>query len=485
MTGRAPELAIVGAGPAGMAAAITAAGLGIDCTVFDEQAAPGGQIYRNVQRLARERPDDLTLLGPDYAAGLGLVQAFDRSNAQFRPGSSIWEITADGGLGLLDGTGASALAAERVIIAAGAMERPLPIPGWTLPGVMTAGAAQTLLKASGLVPDGPVVLAGGGPLIYLVAWQLLRAGVPVSAVLLTAPRRQRLAALAHLPMALWEAGNLAKGLAWRKETARRGVPFIGGVQALAAEGDGRVERVRYRDAHGRDRSIDCALLLLHDGVIPNTQLSRVAGCPHEWDARQRCWRPTADAFGATPLDRIAVVGDGAGIGGAEAAATRGRLAAFDAARRLGRLEPVEMARRAAPDLRRLRRQMALRPFLDAWFRPADWLAVPPDDDTVVCRCEEVTAGDLRRVVAMGCLGPNQAKSFTRAGMGPCQGRMCGPAVCEIFAREQERPVSEVGYYRIRPPVRPITVGQAAGLSGLGEPGSSGALPYRIETATSD
>ena len=478
------ELAIIGAGPAGMAAAVEASRLGVEAVVFDEQTAPGGQIYRNIERLVRERPGDLALLGRDYAAGSSLVDAFRGSTAEFRGGTAVWEITAEGAIGLLDASGARTVRARRVLIATGALERPVPVAGWTLPGVLSAGAAQTLLKASGLVPDGPIVLAGGGPLIYLVAWQLARAGADLQSVLLTAPVGQRPAALRHLPAALRDVANLWKGRRWELETAALGVRFVDRVTHLMAEGDECVQRVRYSD-HKGDHTIDCAMLLLHDGVIPNTQLSRVAGCPHVWDDLQRCWRPQTDPNGATPIERIAVAGDGAGIGGADAAATRGRLAAIDAARRLDRLDAEDADGLSSALDRTLSRQLAIRPFLDTWFRPADWL-MRPRDDVIVCRCEEVTAGELRRVAALGCQGPNQAKSFTRAGMGPCQGRLCGPVVSEIFAKAHRQTVQATGYYRIRPPVRPITVGEAAGLAGLpgspdapeAQPGQAGLEPAR-------
>lgn len=457
------ELAIIGAGPAGMAAATLASELGMEAAVFDEQPDPGGQIYRGAERVARERADDLDLLGPDYAAGLSLIGKFRASAADYCPGTAIWDLDSDGRIGILDKAGARLLSARRIVIATGAMERPVPISGGTLPGVMTAGAAQTLLKGSGLIPDGPVVLAGGGPLIYLVAWQLARAGVPIAAVLMTSPRRQRLSALAHLPGGLRDLTSLLKGRRWQREAERSGAVFRTGIAGLSAGGRDCLEHVEYRLADGSTHRIDCGLLLLHDGVIPNTQLSRVAGCEHLWDERQRAWRPRTDIHGASSRDHIAVAGDGAGIGGADAAATRGRLAALDAARRLGRIDESTWSQRSAAVRGRLARQLALRPLLDAWFRPADWLAVPADDDTLVCRCEEVTAGELRRAATLGCLGPNQAKSFTRAGMGPCQGRLCGPVVCELMADALGQSVQETGYYRIRPPVKPLSIGEAAGV----------------------
>ncbi len=176
-----------------------------------------------------------------------------------------------------------------------------------------------------------------------------------------------------------------------------------------------------------------------------------------------------DQFGATDIDTIAIAGDCGGIGGAAAAYITGRLAALDAACRLGRISRAVRDRRAKAGRAGLKRQLAFRRFLDALFRPADHQVVPAADATVVCRCEQVTAGELRQVIAAGALGPNQAKAFIRCGMGPCQGRMCGPTVAELFAAERGIDMAEAGYYRIRPPVKPITVGEAAGLAGIDRP----------------
>ena len=167
------DLAIVSAGPAGMAAAILAAELGLATVVIDEQDTPGGQIYRGI-----ERSPDPAALGPDYVAGGALVGAFRASAAQYRPATTAWHIDPEGVLSLMADGKSDAIEARRILIATGAIERPVPLPGWTLPGVMTAGAAQIMLKTAALVPDGRAVLAGQGPLLYLLAWQLVRAGTP-------------------------------------------------------------------------------------------------------------------------------------------------------------------------------------------------------------------------------------------------------------------------------------------------------------------
>ena len=172
------DLAIVGAGPAGMAAAITATDLGLSVALLDEQPEPGGQIYRGIERLAATRPKHLEWLGPDYAAGLELTRALRSTKVEYFDNAQVWQIepTADGRLFYKHHGAVGMLTAKKFLIAPGAMERPMPIPGWTLPGVMTCGAAQTVLKAHGLAPSGRFVLAGCGPLLLLLAAQWVRAG---------------------------------------------------------------------------------------------------------------------------------------------------------------------------------------------------------------------------------------------------------------------------------------------------------------------
>ena len=284
-------LAIIGAGPAGMSAAIAAREHGADVLVLDEQAAPGGQIYRNVETVTAERPETARVLGGDYAAGAVLVRAFRGCGAEYLPGTSVWEVStvarredarAPLELGVLRNGVAEIVRAHCVIVASGAQERAVPVPGATLPGVMGAGGAQSLLKGAGLVPDVPVIIAGSGPLVYLVAWQLVRAGAPVRAVLLTTPVGWMGRAAGTLPEALAMPGALFKGVGWRRALAARGVKVMH-VRDLAIEGRERAESVRFRH-RGRERSMRASLVLLHEGVIPNAHLTLAAQLDHVWDA---------------------------------------------------------------------------------------------------------------------------------------------------------------------------------------------------------
>ncbi|MBR0649637.1 FAD-dependent oxidoreductase [Roseomonas terrae] len=444
------DLAIVGAGPAGMAAAVEARALGLSVLVADENAAPGGQVFR-----AAEAAADDPAVAPDIAPGLPLIDAFRHCGAAYRPATTLWHLDpADGVLSLSSAGAAETIAARRIILATGAQERPVPIPGWTLPGVMGAGAAQILLKSAGAVPAGQIVLAGQGPLVWLLAVQLARAGAPP--LVLETRRGGVAASLIRAAGGLWAGRRmLAKGLSLMAEARRAGLRIVPAVRGLRAEGNGRVERVAWDGG-----SAPCDTLLLHEGVIPATQISRAIGLDHDWDAAQSCWRPVTGPFGATALDRVALAGDGAGIGGWEAAAAAGRLAGLDAARRLGAIAEDAFAARAAAPLAARATALALRPFLDAVYAPARDL-LTPTDDTIACRCEEVTAGAVRAAARLGATGPNQLKAYLRCGMGPCQGRICAPTVAALIAETRGLPPDAVPPLRPRAPYKPLSVGLLA------------------------
>ena len=321
---------------------------------------------------------------------------------------------------------------------------------------MTIGAAQTALKSAGLVPDGETWLAGQGPLLWLYAAQALAKGGRLAGIIdMAAPGGWRRAA-PHLPAALLAPRYLAMGLAWMRAVRAAGVP-IHRSRDLTALGEGRLSAIRL---DGREHPAD--LLLLHDGVVPNTQATRaLIGCPHAWDAAQRCWRPVLDPWGNTGIAGVMVAGDGGGIGGARAAALAGRIAALEAARALGRLTAEQRDAEAARHRLALRLELAPRRFLEALFPPlpAEGIA----DAAPVCRCEGVTAGQLRQAVANGCLGANQAKAFTRAGMGPCQGRICGPATHAVIAAARGADPALVEPMRTRFPLKPLSLGELAAL----------------------
>ncbi|HEY7609131.1 MAG TPA: NAD(P)/FAD-dependent oxidoreductase [Alphaproteobacteria bacterium] len=451
------DVAVIGAGPAGLAAATVCGRAGLATALFDEQPGPGGQIYRAVAGTPLKRD---TILGADYWRGARLVEDCAMSGAHYLPDATVWSLTREREIGVSIAGAAHMIRARRVILATGAMERPFPIPGWTLPGVMTAGAAQALLKSAGLVPSGRVVLAGTGPLLWLFARQCLAAGAEIAALLDTAPRANRMRALPHAPSFL-ASNYFRKGLALLRAVRPR-LRVIRHVAALAAEGSGRVEAVRFRTVRVAADRIGADLLLLHQGVVPNVNLAMAAGVEHVWDHAQLCFVPVLTPDLATSVEGIAIAGDGGGIVGAEASAEQGRIAAFAAVRAIKPADAAGLIGAEAEARRNLARWRRGRRFLEKLYRPAAQFRIA-EGDTIVCRCEEVKAREIAEAVTLGCAGPNQLKAFTRCGMGPCQGRMCGLTVTELIAAARGVAPGDIGYYRLRPPVKPITVGELAGL----------------------
>ena len=447
------DLIVIGGGPAGLAAASVGARAGLSTLLLDENPGIGGQIYRAI---TTSPVADRSILGDDYWVGEALAAEARSSGASIVNGAMVWSLDPHRIVGVSIAGRTRLIEGRRIIVATGALERPFAIPGWTLPGVMTAGGAQTALKAHGLVPSGRTVLAGTGPLLWLLAAQILRAGGQIAALLDTTPRRNWLLALPHLPeFAL--SPYFAKGLKLLREVKAR-VP-VHRVDRLAAMGEGRLGEVAFSLGGGEERRLPADLLLLHQGVVPNVNLAMAAGLAHRWNERQLCFEPVLDADFGGSVAGIAVAGDGAGIAGGTAAAQRGRIAALAAVRALRPEASIPDPQAAR---QRLQREEMGRAFLDWLNRPADAFR-RPDGDTLVCRCEEVTARQVRDTARLGCEGPNQMKAFLRCGMGPCQGRLCGLTVTELIAETRESTPAEVGYYRLRPPVKPITLAELASL----------------------
>ena len=447
---------IIGAGPAGMAAAITAAKYGIKVAVFDESPGPGGQIYRDV--LTSALPDEV--MDKDYHYGRNLANEFLQAEVDYFPNSSVWNIERNGTVGVMNAGTNHLVSADWLILATGAMERPVPFSGWTLPGVMHAGAGQIMLKQGGLAPHRKLVLAGSGPLLFLLASQYLKAGKRIEAIVETTGSGTIGKALRHLPNALRAAPYLLKGMSLMASIRRHGVRHVKQAEALTAIGENRVETVSF-SSKGKEHRIESDWLLTHFGVIPNLAMTAVVGCEQYWDESQYCWRPVVDSAFNSSIGNIKVVGDLNGIYGAKAAEIEGQLAAIDVVYQEGKVSDRERIRMERAPRRALSTDTAIRPFLQALYPPHPGKKARLPEETVICRCEEVSVGEIREAVQNGVIGVNQLKAFTRCGMGACQGRQCGQATAQLVAGLTGRSVSEAGYFHPRVPLKPLTLGQMA------------------------
>lgn len=445
------EIVIIGAGPAGIRAAQTLVAHGVRPVLLDEASRGGGQIYR--QQPAHFRRSAKTLYGFEAAKAQALHTALEQLHGKldYRPETLVWNAEHPVLDTLHQGQVADRLAFDRVIIATGATDRVLPIPGWTLPGVFTLGAAQIALKFQGCAIGERVVLAGSGPLLYLVAYQYAKAGATVAAVLDTSPFSAQARALPYL---LLQPATFAKGLYYRAWLALKGIPVHQGVTLLGIEGTQRASAVRWSQG-GRAQQLACDAVAFAHALRSETQLADLLGCQFAWNALNRAWLPVRDAQGRASSDGVYLAGDGAGILGADGAEMAGELAALTLLADLGK--PIDLRRQRHLQRRLATLQHFRRGLEQAFPFPQQWARQTPDSLTV-CRCEQITAGEIRDTVRAGHWEINRVKAMCRVGMGRCQGRVCGAAAAELIACESGRPLDQVGRLRGQAPVKPLPFG---------------------------
>lgn len=446
-----PDIVIIGAGPAGIRAAETLVEKELPVTLIDEGERGGGQIYRRQPEGFRR--SYAALYGSEAHKAKALHETFDdlKARIDYRPNTLAWNI-ADKTVHMVSGAVARRLRFDAAILATGATDRLIPVDGWTTPGVYSLGAAQIALKAQACAIGRDVVFMGTGPLLYLVACQYVKAGAKVAAVLDTAPAWVRRQALPRLLTS--RPGLALRGLRLILQLRSAGIPVETGITPLAVANDGAgVNGLRYRRSTGEIIEIACDAVGIGYHLRPETQLADLAGCDLFFDEASRLWLPRTDPDGRASVAGLYLAGDGARIAGADAAEISGRLAAFAVLTDLGFRVP-EGERRA---LRRAARRLEhFRIALAQAFPWPHWLSGQIADDVLVCRCERISAGELRHAATtLGAAELSRAKAFSRVGMGRCQGRYCGAIAAEIVAAACRQPVDAVGRLRGQAPVKPL------------------------------
>jgi NADPH-dependent 2,4-dienoyl-CoA reductase/sulfur reductase-like enzyme/bacterioferritin-associated ferredoxin len=452
------RVAVIGAGPAGISASLALIANSVQVTMLDEQPSSGGQIYRNLGNMS---VDQAQSLGSDYVTGKLLLkqleQAIDKKILTRISRTSVWSVTEEKEVSWsIDGR-SYCQKFDAIILATGSIERAMPIDGWTNPGVITVGAAQILIKTARYSPPSSV-LVGSGPLFYLVACQMLEMGNPPKALLETQNNFDLLKAFIQLRPNLTSLLYLVKGLVMLAKLRFFGVKRIKAVRDVRIKSKGNAHIIEFSKA-GTKSQIEAETVLLHAGVHPNIQITQALGLKHDWSQENQCFEPRTDKFGRTSLKNIFVAGDGIKILGADAAKISGKCAALALLADNGFLK-------AKSDLSRTYRShqkyVQIRKFLDVLYAPKDWYSCPKNN-IVICRCEEVTAGKIREAVKIGCLGPNQLKAYSRCGMGNCQGRYCGNIVVNLISEMVGQTPEETGYFRIRSPIKPVSLAEVANL----------------------
>ncbi|MEM6693561.1 MAG: FAD-dependent oxidoreductase [Pseudomonadota bacterium] len=445
------DIAIIGAGPAGLTAAIEAAGAGARVVVLDERDAAGGQYFK--PRIPGFRGGH----APDkqHKQGDALRAQARASGARFLFGQSVWFARAKGMGFEVQSLGPDEniqVASKAVILATGAFERPAMVPGWTLPSVITIGAAQTLARRYGVAPGQRVLIASHGPLGLQLAAELVALGANV--VALAERGRPRFGSALLRAVTVSPALTIAAAR-YRLATFRAKTPVLTGYElARVAYEDGVTRATLVNLATGVERPFDADIVAAGDGFSPQLELARLLGVPSSVDAARGDIRPQRESDGQTPVPGVWIAGDAGGLGGAEIAQCQGALSGASAAAYVGK----SVSLNAAGLTRRLNRAMGFQDALWSLYRAPE--RALPNKDVVLCRCEEVTVCKVRAAIAAGAHDPSELKRKTRVGMGRCQGRYCLPQVMRLLASEGHPP-SEQALSAPQIPARPVPLGQLA------------------------
>lgn len=457
------DIVVVGAGPAGLSAALAAANAGARVTVLDEYSEPGGQFYKQLP--AEFSVPDRAKLDDDYTKGDALLASVRQAGVTIMSETLVWGAFEAGVLSVLRRGEAGSVKAKKIIVASGAYERAIAFPGWDLPGVMTPGGAQTLVKNQQQLPGKRIVLAGSGPFLLPVSKTLLGAGASIAAIF----EATRPGEWARHALRLWgHWDRIAEALRYRRMLADVKLAIQFGRIVVRAEGADAVERVvtmacddNGRTIAGSERTEECDTLCVGYGFVPQVQLTRLLECEHRFDALRGGWVPKHGPDMQTTVPGVYVAGEVAGIGGAYTALAEGWIAGLSAARELG-LKVRETALTSAQRDRTVRRKFG--DLVNAVFAVKTGVFDLITDDTLVCRCEEVSAGEIRAVAAAWGARAGAVKGVTRCGMGYCQGRICGNLLEELTARAAGCTRAEVGGLSVRPPLKPVRVGDIADLA---------------------
>jgi NADPH-dependent 2,4-dienoyl-CoA reductase/sulfur reductase-like enzyme len=456
---KSTSLAILGAGPAGLAAASEAARYGIGVTIIDDNALPGGQYFRQMPRTFRHTT--ATSSDKDRKRAAALFEVLQQPGVEFLSETVVWDIPDEHMLAYSGPHGAGLLQAEMVLVSAGAYDRPVPFPGWTLPGVVTCGGLQNLLKGQRMIPGRRAVVAGNGPLLLVATATLLRGGAIVPEVVEAAP------VLRRLPSQLWRLAAAPKimrqAIEYGALMVRHGTRFTTGETVIEALGEDAVQEVvlapideRGQVNRARRRTVPVDTLVVGFGLRPSIELFQLLGCALRFDRMSGGWLPVRNVDLETSRPNVFAAGDGAGIGGVERALAEGRLVGMLAARRLGRaVGDGGTERKLRASLTRMDR---FRTGLERLYRPPCSYLDLVTPKTTICRCEEVSFDDIETWRSRGLATGTALKAATRIGMGRCQGRNCLATLAELLAREGSVPVESVPMPRVRPPLRPVLIG---------------------------
>lgn len=456
------DVVVIGGGPAGLTAAITLSKYQIRVALVDERITLGGQIYKRIGSGFKVK--NPKFLGKDFLDGKSLIEDFNQSGASTFLETVVLTIENSSVIVANSKDGTFALKYQKLIVATGAYDRPVAFPGWTLPGVITAGAAQTMVKSQQFAPGNQMVFAGSGPLALAFPAQMAELGAPVK-IVLEAAKLPSISALLRLAFSL--RGNLdliRDAIKYRIQLIKHRIPFKYRTIVIAAHGTERVKSVTFAKVDsdwnpikGSEKTIDADTLIIGYGFLPSIEILRLLDCKLDFNDNRGGFIAVTDHWGATSTENVYAVGDGTGVSGSYVAKAQGQLAALKIAHNLNRISDLRLTESARVPLKELKQRNRFQIAINKMFNIGKGIYNLADDQTIICRCESVKLGELNPII-QSAADVSVAKAYSRAGMGLCQGRNCQRQIAALIAREHKIKLSEVPIATPRLPIKPVTIG---------------------------
>ena len=457
------DLVVLGAGPAGVAAANVASKEGAEVVIIDENSSAGGQIYRAPPN---EFQPQNSFKSDEFREGEKQRNILENSNLTALFKHRVWSVSSDLVVSTVGPNGLSSWHARSLIIANGALERIIPFPGWTIPGVIGLAASTILLKSQYVLPGQSTVVAGCGPLLIAVANGIIKSGGKVSAIIDLNSKSDWIKAF---PRLLSRPDQLFKGMSWFANIMKAGIKIYGGHAVTNTKQVDNVLRISIAPINSAGSILDSKnqkivegdCLAIGHGLFPSTEITRLLKAKHIYDPLKGGWVPLIDDDFRSSIPGVYIAGDATGISGAFSAVQKGRIAGMAAVRDLNVMSSQKYKAKIKSELIILKKnenfgKAAVRLMK---FRPE--LIQTITSETIVCRCEDVFRSEIDEAIESGARDLNQLKAWTRCGMGPCQGRTCSEAIEAILASKVgSRELA--GQWTGRTPLRPVPIEQIIG-----------------------
>jgi NADPH-dependent 2,4-dienoyl-CoA reductase/sulfur reductase-like enzyme/bacterioferritin-associated ferredoxin len=461
------DVAIVGSGLAGIVAANTLARYKVNIALIDENIHLGGQILRTVP----ERLGTPAIFESDMIrrAGFRLIDNVKKRKISVMNRTVVLGIYPERQL-LVEENGRSVfiIQPDVILFATGAREKYLPFKGWTLPGVVSTGAVQVLMKGSGVLFSKEILIGGSGPFLSAVAYDYVKNGGRVLGVLDQAPLS---AYLPLLTMGLHHVSKLAEGARYVSKLLYAGVRIRHRTRIVQARGEKYLQEVitvkvdrKGNPLEGSERTINARGLAVGYGFAPNIELPLLAGCELEYDQAKGGWVVKVGDDLQTSTPNVYAAGEITGIAGALKSLNEGDIAALSILRVLGKIGEREFLLHFKRLTKQRSHHLKFGAYLNSLYKTRDTAIHQIPDETVICRCEDVTMGEIRRAIREGYHTPGAIKKLTRTGMGRCQGRTCGPILYDIISAHTGKPSADISLLSVRPPIKPVTFDSVIRLS---------------------